>query len=196
MFKRKADSQLFSGYKTAGYGQYKHLGRWHWAFGCLPLAYRGIYHKQGKIHWAKLCEFHPMKFSRENIHSALCLKHLNNVIIWNLYNINIHGKLLWYCWRLWKAWKFSPANLAPFMVVVTSYWPEMYFCRKIVCQPPLLKMRGENFVPMTTNELCSQWKKFWHQPAKFWTIHYLYTIVVSTSYMENKARGTKLRWLI
>ena len=32
------------------------------------------------------------------------------------------------------------------------------FARKFVCQPPPLpKMRGGFFVPLTTNELCSQW---------------------------------------
>ena len=47
-------------------------------------------------------------FSWENFHSALCLKHLNNAITWNLYNVkNIYRKTF----MVATMQKFSPANL-------------------------------------------------------------------------------------
>ena len=44
------------------------------------------------------------------------------------------------------------------VVVTASTDQSCTFAQKFVCQPPPLpKMRGGTFVPMTTNKLCSQW---------------------------------------
>ena len=72
---------------------------------------------------------HGVSFSQENFRGALCLQHLNTVIIRSLYNINekTFAPLL----KNAKTPKVSPANLSSFTVYGNTYF--VYIVHMCVC---------------------------------------------------------------